>query len=215
MKISSIGVLPPDVPSAKNRPSFRENYDDYEMMEDADKFDLKETKRDLEDLRDSESSPSFLKKLANLGILITSGVITYGTTKYGLKLAAEKLGKIIKSPKVQSAAQSVTDTIKNKVAPQIKKGVDHLADSKAGKTIKQKAAEFAENKKVAPTIGFISNVYKQSLNGLKKGITYINGKLPEGKTVQDITIKTLSAGSAFAGAMGIENAVINNRNEAA
>ena len=215
MKISSIGVLPPDVPSAKNRPSFGENYDDYEMMEESDSFDLQETKRDLEGLRDNESSPSFLKKLANLGILITSGVITYGTTKYALKLAVEKLGSMIKSPKVQSAAQNVTDTIKNKVAPQIKKGINNIADSKAGKTIKQKATEFVQNKKVAPAIDFVSNIYKKSLNKVKKGIAYVNRKLPEGKSVQEITIKTLSAGSAFAGAMGIESAVINNRNEAA
>ena len=221
MKVNSIGVIPPAIPSARTaRPSFGHDIEDEPMDRDVDTLDRfeeegrkprymdewKRGKREFEEYSNDPETPSAMKKISNIFVLAFSGLITYGTTKFGLEKAVGLIADKMKSDTVTKATSKVGEFVKDTVAPQAKKAADFVADSKIGTAVKDKYQKMASKEGVAKKLDFIANKKAQ----LKEWLTKLKSKETKAK-IQDGIIKTLSVGSGIAGAVTGEKLAIEHR----
>ncbi|MFA7659130.1 MAG: hypothetical protein WCY19_06835 [Candidatus Gastranaerophilaceae bacterium] len=202
MKTSAIGVIPPSIPSAKRvRPSFGESFDEEKFESDNSETkrpqymdEWEKNKRDSEELRDDPDSPKFINKLGKAGILLASGILTYGTAKLALNQTVKGVSKVLNGKSVQAAKSKVQAFFKKTVAPNAKKAADYVADSSVGIKVKDKYQQVASKEGVANTINLVSGKSSQ----IKKWFVSLKSKVTAEKIKKTI-IEAISIGSGFAG----------------
>lgn len=167
MRLQATGVTTPTVPQtqpvatqpAPVRPSFKgeegnlhgDLFDGQDVETNSSKFDnlmdentLNDYKAQFEGLRDDEKNPSIVKKFGEFGILVITGLLSYGTAKYGMNKCAEMVSNMAKSKPIKDAAAGVTEFASGKVIPFLKEALETIESSKATGAVKDAAGGVAE-----------------------------------------------------------------------
>lgn len=209
MKVNSIGVIPPSIPSARSaKPSFGHEVDEEVIERDVDTQDCFEeecrkpeymdewaaNKRDFEKLAKDSENPKFVNKLGKAGILLASGILTYGTARIALQQVFKTSAHILKSKSVLALRAKASKFFTETVAPNAKKAAEFVAESKVGTAAKDKYNKFATKEGVAPKIEVISNKGTQ----LKTWFNDVKSRITKDK-IKTVTIEAISIGSGLAG----------------
>lgn len=188
IKLHPVGATPPNIPqsSIQSKPSFTSRDEDYEYDEFEASEQWKENQQDFEEFKRSDSS--FLKKVGEFGGVVVSGVLVYGSSKWGFnktyniikdfahkKAVTDKAGKVVDFvkttiiPNVETAANKVKNTDTGKViTKKANEAFTYVKNSKAGKVVTEKtdqAFTFVKNSKVGKAVSDKTSKIVKELKG--------------------------------------------------
>ena len=208
---------PVQTQAAPAKPSFKGHNDDSHDM-------WKKNKEDFESMSNDSASPSFIKKASKAGIVLATGVLGYGTAKFGMNKCSELISSMIKSKPVQNLKAKIGGFTTETVIPQAKKAFNAIKESviskkmsakvdsamtgakesKMGKAAgekldaaKVKFSDFAQNEKMVKITNFAKSI-KTKMAAL---VETIKSKMPTMAQIKGGAIETLAVGSGMAAAM--------------
>lgn len=186
-------------------------------------------KQDFEEISNDHSNHAVVKKLGKAGVVITTGIVGYGTAKFGFRKTLDIMTSMIKSKPVQKVYEKTVGFFKNTAIPKTKSAFSAVKNANITKTTGQKFAEainavkqsrvgkFASEKYAAMTVGknttfaqkrkIVSYMQAAKKAGTKVGTKYekfkafIASKMPTGEQIKNGAIEALAVGSGMAAAM--------------
>lgn len=234
MRLQATSATQPTVPpiqpvqtqSTQSKPSFKGD-------DELDRDTWKQNKLEFEEFTNNPENPTFLKNIGKAGVVLATGILGYGTAKFGMNKSLDLISGIIKSKPIQSAkaklsgfvsgilipdAVSVFKSIKNsklvdKISQKFVAMASSLSQGKVGKFVSEKLAfvgqkldAFAQKEKVAKAVNTVKDAGVAASAKASEATKNVKAKIPTADKAKSSTIETLAVGSGMAAAMtGTEN----------
>lgn len=240
MRLQATSATQPTVPATQpvptaqtpvqTKPSFKGSDDARDLWE--------KNKSEFEDLSSNPENPTFVKKIGKAGVVLATGILGYGTAKFGMRKSLDLVSGIIKSKPVQAASAKATGFVKEILIPDAKNVFASIKNSKLSQKLSQKidaaiiSAEqtnigkkvgekiasvaekistFAKKEKVAKVINFVSAAVSKAKAKMTEAFSTAASKIPTAEKAKNGTIEVLATGSGMAAA--IEGSTMNNNEQ--
>lgn len=222
INLQPTSITPPNVPQSKvaqAKPSFKGEEDRYDDFEGRDSWE--QNKRDFQDFSENPKHPKAISKIGKAGLIVVSGVLGYGTAKFGFNKCIGMATDLFKSAKVQAAKGKIESLVKEAIVPNAKKAtssvVNYVKESKFGKSIigntikafnSVKGSAIGKNtgKAYDAVIGnrAVDKTIKMTKGGATKSYDAVKGFVTDKTKMSKVgqyTIEGLAVGSGFAAAV--------------
>lgn len=118
-------------------------------------------KQDFEEISNNSQNPSVVKKLGKAGVVITTGIVGYGTAKFGFRKTFDIISAMVTSKQVQEARAKVTGFVNNTLIPKTKGAFSAVKNANITKKTSQKFEEALAFAKQSRAGRFASERYAQ------------------------------------------------------